>query len=161
MRKYILYIYFLTRMERHKSFFPSFGFWNKHDIRFPGGVILRALYSKRAGRRRVEDAFHHLSRHRLSGSVAGDIDKSALSALSISINHYNDPSAQSRQGSKYRCYGSGLRDVHHSVISRDLGSPVIIKLLSSLRKVSDTVRVPFCHLSCPRRSFISFVPHCA
>jgi len=96
---------------------------------------------------------------RFSGSVAGDIDKSALSGLSISINHYNDPRAHSRQGSKYR-RKLRTRDVYHSVISRDLGPPVIIKLLSSLRKVSDTIRVPLRHTSRPSRSFISSVAPC-
>lgn len=72
------------------------------NIRFLGDVIFRELSILSGQEEGARGRVYHLS-HRLFGYVAGDIDKSALSGLFISINHYNDPRAHSRQGSKYRC----------------------------------------------------------
>lgn len=95
------------------------------------------------------------------GYVAGDIDKSALSGLSISINHYNDPPRAIPDKDPNTDARSPARDVHHSVIFWGLGSLVIIKLLSSLRKVPDTVRVRSPRSpSRPSCSFISFAAPC-
>lgn len=130
---------------------------DSHSRRYFAG-----LYSMQAGRREKDASTIYLVT--VSGSVAGDIDKSALSRLSISINHYNDPRAHSRQGSKYRRWAPA-RDVHHSVISRDLGSHRSLSscyLLYEKSRTQSTFPSPLPHvtLSCPPRSLIWFVASC-
>lgn len=108
-----------------------------YDSRFPSGGILQTLYSTGHRKNITREDTSTIYLVTVYGSALGDIDKSALSGLFISINHYNDPRALptriqiSNSASNSSCSPFGYLLEPH-------GSRVIIKLLSSLRKVSDT-----------------------
>ena len=124
------------------------------------GTISRTL-GRRSGKKGVRGRVYHLSRHRL-GSVAGDIDKSALSGPSISINHYNDPLAYSRQGSKYRRGAPVSRcSASFGYLPRPWVTTNHYQAVISPRKVPDTPESTFTSSSSSSFRFLPLARSCS